>query len=352
MGMAMNKSWPVDGLEIIRSCPSCGSDERVRMYCDLEDLAFGIAPGQWTLDRCSDCGCGYLNPRPTQATIEIAYLGYYTHKQVGEEGGSFLARLRRGVTVSYANREIGTRFPGEAPAKHLVAKFFPRLRGYLDVRYRRHLPLPCGPSRRLLDVGCGNGEFLACAKAMGWDAEGIDVDPDAVTIAESTGCQVRQTDIEDPLLDSGNYAHITLNHVIEHLPNPLKHLRRCWELLEPGGRLWLQTPNIDSLGHSVFGKAWRGLEPPRHLVLFSQSGLTRLLQEAGFVDIGFKSHPGVALFIWEESLRMLRNLAVEEWAEPRFRLLRWLGGAIIADYWSVIRPNHAEFLTCTAFRPE
>jgi hypothetical protein len=53
-------------------------------------------------------------------------------------------------------------------------------------------------------------------------------------------------------------------------------------LLKPGGYFWIDTPNIDSHGHSEFGSDWRGLEPPRHLQLLSWELLRTMLDEAGF----------------------------------------------------------------------
>jgi len=134
--------------------------------------------------------------------------------------------------------------------------------------------------------------------------------------------------------------------------DPLETLRRCRELLVPGGRLWLQTPNVDSRGHAVFGAAWRGLEPPRHLVLFSREALADLLGRAGFRAVEFKRHPAVALFIWEES-RAIRRKMVHP-AEPgsRTSLSQTLLGAFMADYASTFRPTAEEFLTCIAFRPQ
>jgi 2-polyprenyl-3-methyl-5-hydroxy-6-metoxy-1,4-benzoquinol methylase len=322
------------------------------MHAGLVDHAFGVAPGRWTLVRCSACRSAWLDPRPSRASIGLAYSGYYTHRPVSEQGGGPLSRLRRAVAAEYANRRIGTRFAGGIRGAHLLAYAFPRLRRYLDVRYSRHLN-PSGESHgRLLDVGCGNGEFLSCAGALGWHAEGIDVDPAAVAAARSSGCHARVASLDDRSLRACGYQHVTLSHVIEHVHNPIETLRRCRELLVPGGRLWLQTPNVDSRGHAVFGPAWRGLEPPRHLVLFSRAGLADLLQRAGFTTVEFKRHPAVPLFIWEESRAIRRSMPSIEAGGLRASLAQSLPAAIISDYACIFRSAAEEFLTCVAFRPE
>ncbi len=180
------------------------------MHDDLVDLAFDVAPGSWRMFLCTDCYSGYLDPRPTQATIGLAYRAYYTHGQAGQEDRGLIARLRRGIAASHANRWLGTKFAGEIFAGHLLARLFPRLRRYLDVRYRRHLPDPGTGPRRLLDVGCGNGEFLQCAAALGWAAEGIDVDPAAVEVAVAAGCTACVATIDDPRMEPGAFQQITL----------------------------------------------------------------------------------------------------------------------------------------------
>lgn len=88
-------------------------------------------------------------------------------------------------------------------------------------------------------------------------------------------------------LDAVNerYDVITLSHVIEHVGDPNDALLRLQGALKPGGRLWLETPNLGSLGYRLFGRNWRGLEPPRHLVLFNPRSLRESLARAGFCDV-------------------------------------------------------------------
>lgn len=340
--------WPAGGLEQVAACPLCGNGARSTLHEGLEDHAFKSAPGKWTLRRCGGCGCGYLDPRPDSATIGLAYKRYYTHQ--GGPAESAFARLRRGVADAYLNDRFGTSYPNAIPGGHHLARFLPRSRRYLDVSYARHLgPVDQG-NARLLDIGCGNGAFLQFATHLGWTAEGIDNDPAAVAAARAAGCSVVLGGLDELPFRKGHYRHVTLSHVIEHVHEPLKLLRQCFELLAPGGRLWLETPNLHSLGHEVFGPAWRGLEPPRHLVLFDRRTLTTALAGAGFSNIEFRAHPGVALFIWEQSRMIAR--ASRSGIRPGWRtLLAMLPGAVVADYFSAFRADRSEFLTCIAFRP-
>jgi SAM-dependent methyltransferase len=75
---------------------------------------------------------------------------------------------------------------------------------------------------------------------------------------------------------------ITMNHVIEHIPDPLEVLVDLRTRLKEAGTLEGQTPAADSLERRVFGNAWSGFHAPRHTVVFSRDGLTSLLQRARF----------------------------------------------------------------------
>ena len=340
--------WPAHGLERVPCCPLCGGADRFVLHAGLRDHAFRCAPGEWVLQRCVGCGCAYLDPRPDAATIALAYARYYTHESPSPRRGRFAA-LRRRVAEAYLNARFGMSYPEALVGGRLIAALFPRKRAYLDVTYGRHLGPASGGNTRLLDVGCGNGEFLRFAAHLGWAAEGIDVDAEAVAAARASGCSVTHGGLGELPFRLASYRHVTLSHVIEHVPDPVKLLRQCLALLEPGGRLWLQTPNLRSVGHAVFGPAWRGLEPPRHLVLFDRRSLASALAAAGFGALEFRDHPGVTTFIWEESRRIARMSR----HRPRFgqRLLALPPGALVAEYWSVLRVESSEFLTCIAFRP-
>jgi SAM-dependent methyltransferase len=76
-----------------------------------------------------------------------------------------------------------------------------------------------------------------------------------------------------------------MSHFVEHIHEPLQLLRECHRILTPGGRLLILTPNAASWGHRKFARCWRGLEPPRHLHLFSPPSLRRLLTLAGFKEM-------------------------------------------------------------------
>ena len=164
--------WPTDGLEPTPTCPACGAGERRVLYAGLRDRVSFVAPGAWTLYRCSGCGAAYPDPRPSQDTIGIAYGGYYTHAVPApphEAPPGALGKVRWALANGYVNARYDYEF---APATRLgacAAPLFPRRRWLADMRVRH---LEHRPGARVLDVGCGNGPSCAtCLRRAGrWRA--------------------------------------------------------------------------------------------------------------------------------------------------------------------------------------
>lgn len=144
-----------------------------------------------------------------------------------------------------------------------------------------------GGPKRILDVGCGLGHFLAVAEARGWEASGIEVSRSAVDAVEAqktaNGWTFRmvQGTLEEAPFVPGSFEVLTLFEVLEHLSDPCKLLACAHELLTPGGLLYLTTPNFDSLPRWLLGGDWR-IITPEHLCLFTPGTLRGCLSAAGF----------------------------------------------------------------------
>lgn len=276
--------WPADGLESVPNCPVCGSDNRELLHKGLTDRVFFCAPGEWSLYKCTTCASAYLDPRPTTDTISLAYHRYFTHNEAPSYSSlSFVEKLRQRVANGIRNHRYGTRI---YPASHLgilAASLMPNSRALIDAGMR-HLPKVTAKNR-LLDLGCGNGKFLLRARTAGWDVVGVDLDPKAVEATCRQGLDVRLGGVEtlDPSIEQ--FDVITLAHVIEHIHHPVEVLQTCYRLLNTDGFLWIDTPNIASEGHRLFGADWLHLDPPRHLVLFTLESLCSALSSAGFTQI-------------------------------------------------------------------
>ena len=275
--------WPADGLESISNCPVCGAEARDLLHKDLTDQVFHCAPGKWNMYQCKSCASAYLDPRPNSETISLAYQYYFTHDEVPYfDSLSFLGKFRRRIANGYRNHYFGTHDYPASIFGIIAARLIPNIGATIDANMR-HL---CKENikKRLLDVGCGNGGFLLLARSAGWDVVGVDPDSKAVEAARIQDLDVRLGGVEalDPSIEQ--FDAITLSHVIEHVHHPVEVLQACHRLLRPGGFLWIETPNIASQGHLLFGATWRGLEPPSHLVLFTLESMISALSTAGFAE--------------------------------------------------------------------
>jgi SAM-dependent methyltransferase len=339
-------SWPDGGIERALNCPLCDSTARKLVHSALQDRIFFTAPGVWDLWQCEACGTGWLDPRPNAATIGLAYGRYYTHAvATADPPQSALARFRAKLGNGYRNSRFGTRLAPAFPLGRIAAILLPGVKSQIDLSYR-YLPNPHGRKLRLLDIGCGNGAFLQSARDAGWLTFGVEPDPVASRLAQAVGHEVRPH-ISDWNGSDETFDAITMSHVIEHVHNPTLDLTRAFALLRGGGHLFVDTPNIDAVGHRLYGRHWRGLEPPRHLVLFNRNGLHRAIGDAGFARIRFRPRRDALPFTARQSRLISDGADPYSDAEP-FSEQPWPDRS---DTKRAILGVHSEFLTVTAEKP-
>lgn len=134
---------------------------------------------------------------------------------------------------------------------------------------------------KVLDVGCGVGNFLAYAKAEGWETVGIDFDADAIVAAKKTfgldNLTVEDLKTFKERTKPASFDLITFFDVFEHLDNHAEFIDDVKTLLTPNGVLSLSVP---------YRRAWRWLIPadlpPRHLTRWDEPSLRFFLEHHGF----------------------------------------------------------------------
>lgn len=272
------------GLEAVPRCLLCAAAGQP-LYQGLADVLFG-SPGSWTLVRCANSSCAlvWLSPRPRAEHMDRYYARYYTHDAPSARRRSRLQRLYDDMAGLYLQRVFGY------PATHagwLARNVWPLLR-LLPVRQsaaeERVLSLPAHPGGRLLEIGCGSGATLQRLVELGWEGMGIDLDAQAVEQARVRGLDVKQGTLEEQRLPDDHFDAVACAHVIEHVADPLRTMTEVRRVLRPGGLFVAYTPNAAALGHAIFRRHWRGLEPPRHLYLFNASNLAQLARLAAFPE--------------------------------------------------------------------
>lgn len=235
------------------SCPACGG-------AGEDFLPAGLLPSKGEVRRCRNCGTAYFAARRPEPDYWRA----------------------GGQVETYAAAAVSD----ELLALHQTA---------LDDLAAR---LPAGGM--LLDAGCGDGVFLAAARARGWETAGVD---SSQTAAELTGrrlgAQIAVAPLDAFAPPGERFDAVTLWDVIEHLPDPAAAMRNLVALLKPGGVLAVRTPNERSAFRRLAVLAWRlslGLCPHflkyvyyhPHFVTFTPRGLRRLAERCGLRPDGLR----------------------------------------------------------------
>lgn len=133
--------------------------------------------------------------------------------------------------------------------------------------------------KKLLDVGCGTGDFLKVAQDDNWMVTGIEPNEKARAIAnEKTNQSVFE--IEQLLkFENQSFDVISLWHVLEHLPKLEDHIAVFESLLKPNGRLIIAVPNFKSYDANYYKHFWAAYDVPRHLWHFSQTSIAKIVQK-------------------------------------------------------------------------
>jgi SAM-dependent methyltransferase len=182
----------------------------------------------------------------------------------------------------------------DAPAPDRVNGYYgPRYRGrrhsvttHLRARRRRaavRRAFEPGFRGRLLDIGCGTGEFLLEMRRAGWQTAGTELDAEAMAAAQRHGLQVTSALPLTPDM-LGTFDAVTCWHVLEHVADPRGLIRSAARLLAPSGVLHVSVPDAESRHARWFGANWFHFDVPRHLVHFSRRSLLQALADEGFVE--------------------------------------------------------------------
>lgn len=226
------------------TCPICaGTAER---FLFLYDWAY-TGEGPFGYLRCRQCGAVFAEERlPPEA------LGrYYPPNYAAYTAPSKVSWLAR------ATKTIG-------------------------MRQRRRLVECLCQGGNLLDIGCGNGDFVETMQATGrWQTSGLERDEGAVRIARARGLNIHQGQIPEVALAPNMFDIITLWDVLEHLEDPWDTLKSIIPWLRPGGFLVLRTPDAASQQARTFDQWWAGYDAPRHRIIYTSQALERLLKACG-----------------------------------------------------------------------
>jgi len=144
-------------------------------------------------------------------------------------------------------------------------------------------------ARKILDIGCGTGDFLVACKTDGWSIFGVEPSAKARDLTfqklikkNSSVENTIEKDIEDILEyqdKTKQYDVITMWHVLEHVPNLSEYIKILKNLLKPNGVLIIAVPNFKSYDADYYKEYWAAYDVPRHLSHFSPKSIKILFEE-------------------------------------------------------------------------
>lgn len=247
----------------VRSCPAC-SGGQTREYLVANDPD-GLFSYPFTLVKCKNCDLVFL-----KNIVNSKFLYTKTY---------------------YRNPKMGLQFFFD-----LAISWFMSNRVALIKRYK-------SGSGSIVDIGCGDGAFLAKMKQNGWFAMAVDSSPSAQGYLLEKGIVLISSDFLKEKIEGNSLDAVTFWYSFEHLLNALAHQKEAYRVLKEDGILVIAVQNIESLQATISGTRWFHLDLPRHVLHFSPRTLTDTLRLNGFRILKIE-HRSVQMniFGWYQSL--------------------------------------------------
>lgn len=290
-------------MENIQNCPVCGSPHSSLKFKAKD---YTVSNEMFHIVTCDSCRLIYTNPRP--AAHEA---GPYYHAS---------------AYISHSDTNEG-----------IVNKLYHAVRKFTLQSKTNWIESEKKGTKELLDVGCGNGHFLAAAMEKGWNINGVELDSEtAARAANLTGLTIAPSLKEiDPAKE---FQVITLWHVLEHVYELDEYFQFFKSRLAKDGKLLFALPNPASFDATYFKQYWAAYDVPRHIYHFTPATIAALAEKYGF---RLKSSRGLIFDSFYISL--LSN----EYKTGNKRLLHSFCIGLLSNLRAMLgKPNYSSNLYC------
>lgn len=227
-------------------CPWCGSNKaQINLWLKDEFLT----KKDFHICECLNCGLLYTMPRPSKEKIGAYYKSdeYYSHQ---ENKKGFVPRLYEAIKK-------------------------------INLKHKFRLASRDLPVGKLLDIGCGVGDFLHIAEHNGWQCTGVEPSEEAREIARQRikGDLLYSEDLNH--LPDQSFDLITMWHVLEHVDDLKWQVAQLQRLIKPNGRIVIAVPNYRSYDGRFYNAYWAAYDVPRHLNHFNRTVITKIFKTSG-----------------------------------------------------------------------
>jgi len=231
-------------MEKLEQCQICNS---IRTTSFLACKDHTVSRETFQIVACESCGFKFTNPRPEEKDLGNYYKSeeYVSHSNTKK---GFINSTYQSVRKYTLLKKL-----------QLISKFY--------------------KTGKILDIGCGTGEFLNTCKNAKWNTTGIEPDSDARAMAiKNYSLDVRE-EAELKNLQDESFDVITMWHVLEHVPKLNERVQELKRLLKPSGLIIIAVPNCNSLDAKIYKENWAAYDVPRHLYHFTPKDIDALFRK-------------------------------------------------------------------------
>jgi SAM-dependent methyltransferase len=161
---------------------------------------------------------------------------------------------------------------------------------------------------RVLDVGCGYGRNAFLVQSLGAEWIGLDVDSKVVNNLLEQGLTAVCGTLEEYARTSPEcFDTILLSQILEHVPEPIPFLRAAFDILKPGGRLYVSCPNSASRYRQKLGARWLHWHVPYHVLQWNRESLTKAAEQAGFAPQWFRARTPPSWYMMQRNFKSVER---------------------------------------------
>ena len=264
-------------MKTLEKCEICGNDS-FKFLFKQKDKNMGFDQ-KFSLFACKSCDSIFLNPVLSYQELEKYYSSgrYYSLEKIKNKNNSKKIKFKLMLYKIYFDFK----------KRHIFKRFI-----FSPLKFNLQGTI-IDKNKRLLDIGCGSGQFLYEMQVLGLNVQGIEPGNFDQEGNKKYKLRIKKSDLINTNYPRESFHIITMNHVLEHLNKPQENIKEVYRILKKDGIFMVAVPNNRSLAYKIFGKNWHQLDVPRHLINYSDKSLKILLEKNGFkiLNVRFNSRP-------------------------------------------------------------